>query len=84
MKVNGTAVISGINQYMDIEYDYFALERFEKYARKIEQVMGEKYVLSVSLREVHFEVAEMTYKEELSRLKRKINRQYDVRVKENA
>ena len=60
-------------------YDYGALERFERYRRKIERGMMSKFVLQLDFRGVVFEQAEATYKEELARLRRRIDRQYVVR-----
>lgn len=57
-------------------YDYGALERFERYRRKIEHGMMNKFVLQLDFRGVVFEQAESTYKEELARLRKRIDRQY--------
>jgi len=63
----------------DPVYDYFALEKFEAYREKISNGMGKKFVLQVGLREISFEEAEKTYKEELARLHKRIDRQYAER-----
>lgn len=60
-------------------YDYFALERFEAYREKIADGMSKKFVLQIGLRGVAFEEAEKTYKEELARLHKRIDRQYAER-----
>ncbi len=60
-------------------YDYYALERFERYREKISNGMQSKFVLEISFRELSFEKAENTYKEELKRLHKKITRQYSAR-----
>ncbi len=60
-------------------YDYFALDRFEKYRKKIGEGMGRKFVVQLGLRELLFEEAEKTYKEELVRLRKRIQRQYEIR-----
>jgi hypothetical protein len=65
---------------LDELYDYYALERFEKYRLKIELGMSKKYVLSVSMNQLFFEEAEKTYKEELNRLTKKIERQFSERL----
>ncbi|WP_449364158.1 hypothetical protein [Xanthomonas axonopodis] len=62
----------------DSLYDYFALERFERYRNNIYSGMMRNYVLQIGLRELQFERAEAAYKEELSRLRRRIDRQYDA------
>jgi len=63
----------------DPVYDYFALKRFERYRDKIEDGMGKHFVLELSFRNLSFEQAEATYKEELDRLRRTINRQFEAR-----
>ena len=63
----------------DPVYDYYALERFERYRKNIESGMAKSFVLQLGFRELSFEQAEATYKEELSRLHRRINRQYLAR-----
>lgn len=62
-------------------YDYFALDRFECYRDKISKGMMKHFVLSVSFRNRSFEQAEATYKEELNRLHKRIERQYEKRKK---
>jgi len=60
-------------------YDYFALERFERYRAKISSGMTKRFVLQLSFRELSFERAEATYKEELVRLHKRIERQFTAR-----
>ena len=60
-------------------YDYFALEKFEAYRNKISDGMAGKFVLQLGLSEISFEEAEKTYKEELARLHKRIDRQYAER-----
>lgn len=60
-------------------FDYFALGRFEKYRDKIYKGMQKKFILQFSFRDLAFEQAELTYKEELYRLPKKIDRQYEAR-----
>lgn len=62
-------------------YDYGALERFERYRRKIERGMMRKFVLQLDFRGVAFEQAEATYREELARLRKRIDRQHAERRK---
>ncbi len=62
-------------------YDYFALNRFERYRDKIAEGMGKYFVLEIGFRRLIFEQAEATYKEELSRLHKRIDRQYEQRKK---
>lgn len=62
-------------------YDYFALDRFERYRDKISKGMTKHFVLEVNFRDLTFEQAEATYKEELSRLHKRIERQYEERKK---
>lgn len=65
-------------------YDYGALDRIERYRRKVEKGLGESYVMLLFLSGVSFEQAELTYKEELTRLRNRINRQYDERFGKHA
>ncbi len=65
-------------------YDYYALERFERYREKISKGMQAKFVLEIGFRELSFEEAENTYKEELTRLHKKITRQYSIRERQIA
>lgn len=65
-------------------YDYFALERFETYRKKISKEMGKRFVLQIGLREPTFDEAEKTYKEELERLHKRISRQYKERQRAHA
>jgi hypothetical protein len=60
-------------------YDYFALNRFERHREKISRGMMKHFVLEVSFRDLVFEQAEATYKEELRRLHKRIERQYAER-----
>lgn len=66
------------------EYDYHALTRLEAYREKIEKGLQKSHVMLISFDGVAFEQAELTYKEELSRLKKKIDRQYIERFGQNA
>jgi hypothetical protein len=63
----------------DLIYDYFALNRFEKYRYKIMKGMSERFILALSFRELIFEQAEAAYKQELVRLRKRIDRQYESR-----
>lgn len=65
-------------------YDYYALERFEGYRDKISKGMQAKFILEIGFRELSFEEAENTYKEELARLHKKITRQYSIRERKIA
>lgn len=56
-------------------YDYFALDRFEYYRDKIYKGMTKHFILEVSFRDISFEQAEATYKEELCLLDKRIERQ---------
>ena len=60
-------------------YDYYALNLFEQHRAKIWKGMARKFILLASLREGMFEEAESTYKEELDRLRRRIEPQYERR-----
>ncbi len=62
-------------------YDYFALDRFERYREKISNGMMKHFALEVSFRDLTFEQAEAVYKEELNRLHKRIDRQYEERKK---
>lgn len=71
----------GALRWNDQVYDYFALERFERHRDNISKGMMRHFVLEVSLRDVTFEQAEATYKDELRRLQKRIDRQYERRKK---
>lgn len=64
-----------------LTYDYGALDRFERYRRKIARGMMSKFLLQIDFRDVVFEQAEAAYKEELARLRKRIDRQYAERLK---
>lgn len=65
-------------------YDYFALDRFERYRDKISKGMMKHFALKIDSRDLVFEQAEATYKEELKRLHKRIERQYEERKKSRA
>ena len=52
-----------------------ALKRVQYFHKKISSEMGQKFVLSLSFRGLHFEAAERTYLDELAVLERKLRRQ---------
>ena len=84
--IHGLVVDVSAPQFMlqnDKIYDYFALERFEQYQKKIEHGMRAMFILKIGFREIAFEEAEKTYKEELKRLSKKIDRQYKIRKQIN-
>jgi hypothetical protein len=56
-------------------YDYHALNRLERLRDKISRGMMSEFVMSLSFEGLIFEQAELTYKEELSRLHKRIERQ---------
>ena len=62
-------------------YDYYALERLQRYRKKISDGMMRGFVNEIGFAELIFEQAELTYKEELERLDRKIRRQIHARIK---
>jgi hypothetical protein len=62
-------------------YDYDALKRVEGHRRKIERGMMSKFVLQLDFRGAIFEQAAATYREELARLRKRIDRQYAERRK---
>lgn len=65
-------------------YDYFAVERFEDYCFKISEGMRANFIQKLGLEELAFEQAEATYKEELSRLRRRMDRQWKARYGQQA
>jgi hypothetical protein len=74
--------ISSQHQYLNRRkqvYDYYALDRFEKYREKITAGMMKKFILKLNFRDLSFERAEAAYKEELSRLQKRIDRQYEAK-----
>jgi hypothetical protein len=60
-------------------YDYDALARIERYRKRITTGMMKRFVLQLNFRDLSFEQAEATYKEELARLRSRIDRQYAAR-----
>lgn len=62
-------------------YDYHALARLERYQKQIKVGMSGKFILQLNLSGVHYEHAEATYKEELARLAKRIQRQFQPRRK---
>jgi hypothetical protein len=65
--------------HLEVKYNYDALGKFEYYRSKIEKGLQSGYVMSISPDTLFFENAENTYKEELNRLRKRINRQFDIR-----
>lgn len=63
-------------------YDYFALERFEGYRSKISKGMSANFISTLCIRGIAFEQAEATYKEELGRLRKRMDRQWKLRYGE--
>lgn len=66
-------------RYRDSIYDYFALRRFENLRDKITKGMMNHFILEIGFRDLSFEQAEATYKEELARLRTKIDKQFEIR-----
>ena len=64
---------------LEVKYNYDALCKFEYYRAKIQKGFQSRYVMSLSLDTLFFENAENTYKEELTRLRKRIDRQFDIR-----
>lgn len=65
-----------IRKNEDPPYDSSALKRIICLREKVFSGMQPRFVLSLSFRGLLFESAEKTYKEELGRLRKKINKQY--------
>jgi hypothetical protein len=63
----------------DPVFDYFALKRFEQIRQKVSIGMRTRFVLQIDFRELSFEKAEETYREELMRLQKRIQRQLNAR-----
>lgn len=61
-------------------HDYKALAEVERLRKKIVEGIGQSYIQSVSLAPAIFEQAELTYKEELKRLAKRIERQIAQRL----
>ena len=78
--ISAPKTLLGVDQI----YDYFALDRFERHRDKISKGMMKHFVLTITFHEVIFEQAEATYKEELGRLHKRIDRQYEERKKSTA
>lgn len=69
---------------LKLKYRYDALGKFERYRNKIERGLRSRYVLPLSFDGLFFENAEQTYKEELQRLRNRINRQFEIRKRQIA
>jgi len=65
---------------LESKCQYEALDRLKRFRRKIEDGLRSSFAQSLSLDSVHFEVAEATYLEELSRLEKRIDRQMSARM----
>ena len=61
-------------------HDYWALSRLERLREKIERGMAPHFIQELSLAGPMFEQAELSYKEELERLDKKIQRQIAARL----
>ncbi len=56
-------------------YEDSTVKRVQYFRKKLSSEMGQKFVLSLTFRDLQFEAAERTYLEELEILKRKLRRQ---------
>ncbi len=65
--------------YVDIKYNYDALQKLKHFRKKIEEGLSGKYIISLSFDSVSFENSEIAYIEELNRLHDRITRQFDER-----
>lgn len=65
-------------------HDYWALIRLERLRAKIERGMAPRIIQEVGLSGPMFEQAELSYKEELERLDKKIQRQIAARIAAHA
>lgn len=64
---------------LEVKYRYNAWRKFEHYRDKIERGLRSDYVLQPSFDTVFFKTADRTYKEELNRLRKKIDLQFELR-----
>lgn len=62
-------------------YDYEALRKIRDYKRKIEKGFQEQFIMETSLNALYFEPAELVFENELAILRKRINKQWDERVK---
>jgi hypothetical protein len=67
--------------YLKLKYDYEALTRLKKWQEELWRRLEKKYWIVVSPNPLLFEAAEHAYQRELSSLKRRINRQIELRRK---
>lgn len=74
--------ISGSESMNDMTclHDYWAVNRIERYREKISQGMMIAFVQEVGFSDLIFKQAELTYKEEIDRLDKKIQRQIAARL----
>lgn len=64
---------------LEVKYRYNAWRKFEHFRRKIERGLRSDFILPLSFDSVFFENADRTYKEELNRLRKRIDRQFEMR-----
>lgn len=62
-----------------LEFDYGAAARLARLHRKTAEAMSGHFILQIDFREIAFEEAAKTYREELVRLRRRIDRQLVAR-----
>jgi hypothetical protein len=74
----------GFQQYLNLRYDYAALTRLKKWQEVLWRRLEKKYWIVVSPSPLLFEAAEHAYQRELLSLKRRIDRQIEIRRKKVA
>jgi hypothetical protein len=71
----------GFQKYLNLRYDYAALTRLKKWQEELWRRLEKEYWIIASPNPLLFEAAEHAYQSELLSLKRRINRQVEVRRK---
>lgn len=62
-------------------YDYAALEKIRRYKHKIYEGFRQRFILSTSLNRLYFEPAERVFEDELTSLRKRIDKQWNERTR---
>jgi len=80
--INSSNIAQGLVEIRGLEYDNGALNRLIAYKEKIEKNLGKNHLLEISMNSVIFSEAELTYNDELKKLKIRINKGIKKRASE--
>jgi hypothetical protein len=71
----------GFGRSLELKYDYSALKKIKGWHTKLDRTLGAQYILVISFDGLLFEAAERAYEKELAALRRRIERLYDIRLR---